>query len=239
MNFRLPDDITVKALEFGRECSPLLVIDQCIDRPEVLVELASECEFSPPKQAFPGVRAVAPEAYQAYLALTLFPHLAVALQPLLQTHFSLTGDRVRFSMCHYSLVTTPATQLGMIQRIPHVDSFDSQGLATVHYLFRKPLGGTAFYRHRKTGFEVINESRKREYFRSLEAENAGPDLPESGYINGDTPLFEQITRQEAVYNRMLIYRRSSLHSGCIDPAFVPDANPATGRLSINSFIDIL
>jgi hypothetical protein len=35
---------------------------------------------------------------------------------------------------------------------------------------------------------------------------------------------------------MLVYRRNSLHSGCIE-ASVPDPNPSTGRLSINSFID--
>jgi hypothetical protein len=37
---------------------------------------------------------------------------------------------------------------------------------------------------------------------------------------------------------MLVYRRNSLHSGCIGPDFVPDANPLTGRLSINSFLDV-
>jgi hypothetical protein len=57
------------------------------------------------------------------------------------------------------------------------------------------------------------------------------------YINGDTALFEQIARAEGVFNRMLVYRRNSLHSGSIDGAFMPDANPRTGRLSINSFID--
>jgi hypothetical protein len=36
---------------------------------------------------------------------------------------------------------------------------------------------------------------------------------------------------------MLVYRRNSLHSGCIETGFVPDTNPSTGRLSINSFID--
>jgi hypothetical protein len=36
---------------------------------------------------------------------------------------------------------------------------------------------------------------------------------------------------------MLIYRRNSLHSGAIGKDFIPDRNPATGRLSINCFID--
>jgi hypothetical protein len=57
------------------------------------------------------------------------------------------------------------------------------------------------------------------------------------YINGDTALFEEIARAEGVFNRMLVYRRNSLHSGSIDRAFVPDPNPRTGRLSINCFVD--
>jgi len=41
----------------------------------------------------------------------------------------------------------------------------------------------------------------------------------------------------SAFNRMLVYRRNSLHSGNIGKDFVPDANPLTGRLSINCFID--
>ena len=61
----------------------------------------------------------------------------------------------------------------------------------------------------------------------------------AGYINGDTALFEQIAKEDGVFNRMLVYRRNSLHSGCIDKNFAPDPNPATGRLSINSFMDLV
>src|SRR5690606_25695051 len=119
----------------------------------------------------------------------------------------------------------------LLQRIPHFDSLEREGLATVHYLFRGNLGGTAFYRHRKTGFESIDASRRDAYFRSLESENDGPNMPGPGYINGDTPLYEQIAKQEGVFNRMLVYPRNILHSGCIDRNFVPDPNPRTGRLS--------
>jgi hypothetical protein len=48
----------------------------------------------------------------------------------------------------------------------------------------------------------------------------------------------QIAQQEGMFNRMLIYRRNSLHSGCIARDFVPDGNPLSGRLSINAFIDL-
>ena len=51
------------------------------------------------------------------------------------------------------------------------------------------------------------------------------------------PLFEKIDQQEGLFNRILFYRRNSLHSGSISEHFIPDNNPCTGRLSINSFID--
>ena len=65
------------------------------------------------------------------------------------------------SMCDYSLVSTPAQELAPPQRIPHVDSLAKSGLATIHYLFKANLGGTAFYRHRRTGFESIDEVAQR------------------------------------------------------------------------------
>lgn len=229
MALSIHPELSIQALTFGDEKAPLLVIDNVVAEAEELVERSAALQFSPAGTAFPGLRALAPVFYQQFILQQL--------QPLLIKHFQLSCTALKFSMCHYSLVTTPPEKLGMIQRIPHIDSFSKNGLASVHYLFHKNLGGTAFYRHRKTGYEYIDDVRKLEYFRSLEAENNGPNMPAAGYINGDTPLFKQIAKQESVFNRMLIYRRNSLHSGCIDKDFVPDENPLTGRLSINSFID--
>jgi hypothetical protein len=86
--------------------------------------------------------------------------------------------------------------------------------------------------------ESFDESRQAAYLQALARETSGPEGPGAAYINGDTALFEQIARQDGVYNRMLVYRRNSLHSGCIGKDFVPDPNPLSGRLSINSFIDL-
>jgi hypothetical protein len=109
----------------------------------------------------------------------------------------------------------------------------------VHYLFHGHWGGTAFYRHRQTGFESIDDGRKEGYFRQLEAESQGEDAPAPGYINGDTALFEQTAKADAVFNRMLVYRRNSLHSACIENDDIPPPDPVAGRLSINSFIDVM
>src|SRR4029078_12554032 len=82
------------------------------------------------------------------------------LKQVLFEHFGLQGRSLQFSMSHYSLVTTPPEKRPAIHRIPPVDSLNGNGLATIHYLFKTDLGGTAFYRHRKTGFEYVDETRQ-------------------------------------------------------------------------------
>jgi hypothetical protein len=229
MNLDLHPDLRLQRLTIGAERAPLLVIDNFVADAEALVADACTRAYTVRSRYFPGIRAEAPPAYQQLLITRLRNELLDCL--------GLTDGTFTLSMCHYSVVTTPAKELTPPQRIPHVDSFASTGLATIHYLFKANRGGTAFYRHRRTGFEIIDESRRATYARALDEEHAGPAAPGPGYINGNTELFEQIAKQDGVFNRLLIYRRNSLHSGCIEASAAPDPNPATGRLSINSFID--
>lgn len=231
IELKLHPDLSVTVCEYGEEKAPLLIIDNLVDKPEALIEAATRASFAPAGRFFPGVRAMAPPSYQLFLMNQL--------RQLVEGVFALPDSKLKLQMCHFSLVTTPPSQLGMLQRIPHFDSLVDNGLATVHYLFKSNLGGTAFYRHRKTGYESITESRKELYFRSLESENDGPNMPEPEYICGDTALYEQIKSVDAVFNRMVVYRRNSLHSGSLPKDFYPDPNPLTGRLSINSFVDLL
>jgi hypothetical protein len=230
MILNLHPEISIRKLTIGAEKAPLLVIDNFVADPDRLVRRAASRQFTQLAGFYPGLRVEAPLSYQQLII--------DRLGAVLFDYFQLVGASLKFTMCHYSLVTTPADQLSLLQRIPHFDSLAGNALASIHYLFKGDLGGTAFYRHRKTGFEYIDESRRQAYVRSLESEHGGPNMPGPGYINGDTALFEQIAREEGVFNRMLVYRRNSLHSGCIDKDFIPDSDPASGRLSINSFIDV-
>jgi hypothetical protein len=220
VNFATHPDSIVQKLTIGREQAPLLVIDHLIADAESLVDLAASKLFGNEAGHYPGIRAKVPLTYQQFV-LDRFG-------PLFSEYFGLGGRRLRFTTCYFSIVTTPPEKLVYLQRVPHSDSFLSSQLAFVHYLFKTDLGGTAFYRHRKTGFEVIDENRGAEYLRCLEEEEFGPHAPAPAYINGDTPLYEEVGRQQGVFNRMLAYRRSSLHSGCIAAGFLPDPNPAPG-----------
>ena len=224
--------IRVQARAIGAEGAPLLVIDQAVADPDRLVRKAARGHFTPQGAMFPGLRLRAPLSYEAFLERLL--------RPLLASHFGLPAQGgLRFPMCHYSLVSQPPETLAFLQRIPHIDSAAANGLATVHYLFRGDWGGTAFYRHRATGYESVDQARHAAYFATLQDESRREDAAGTGYIRGDSPLFERIDGVEGAYNRMLVYRRNSLHSGDIDSARVPPAHVQAGRLSINSFIDVL
>lgn len=223
----------VQLLHIGQELTPLLVIDNFVAQPELLMAHACHQQFVANSPYYPGVRASAPLQYQQLLLQSL--------QPTLLEVFALPLRPLSLSVCHFSIVTTPPTQLKLLQRIPHFDTVEPHALAAVHYLFQGDLGGTAFYRHRKTGFETIDHSRMQDYYRSLESENDGPNLPKAtaGYIQGDTPLFEQIANPAGLFNRLVIYPRNLLHSGHIPASSPLSADPRLGRLTISSFIDTI
>lgn len=239
---QLHPSLQLSALRFGAERTPVLIADQFIAEPQQLIAAACDVEFVANSPFYPGVRAKAPAAYSQLL-------LGAFGQTLIE-FFQLPARSLSLSVCHFSLVTTPAQQLKLLQRIPHFDTTTPHALAAVHYLFEPPqtissdghqpqASGTAFYRHRKTGFECITPERELAYYRALESENDGPHLPKAsaGYIQGSTALFEQIGALHGVFNRIIFYPRHLLHSGIItsDTRLSPD--PRQGRLTISSFID--
>jgi hypothetical protein len=228
MTLALHPDFHLQRLKIGREQAPLLVLDDLVASPSELVELAASKHFADVTSYYPGVRTKAPLTYQRFILDRLRSEISEC--------FGLQAASLRFTACHFSLVTTPPGGLSYLQRIPHIDSLAGNELAFVHYLFQADFGGTAFYRHRKTGFEVIDQSRRAEFYGIREQEEFGPDSPPNEYIDGDTPLYEEVNRQAGIFNRMLVYRRNSLHSGCINPQFPLMADPTKGRLSINGFL---
>jgi hypothetical protein len=228
MTIRRHPDFRLQRLRIGREQAPLVVIDDLVADPEDLVSVAASKQFGEVASYYPGIRAKVSLIYQQFIL--------EQLRGVFAEEFAFESGAVRFTACHYSLVTTPPEKLTYLQRIPHVDSVAGRELAFVHYLFKADHGGTAFYRHRKSGFEYIDQARKPEYLRYLEEEKSGPHSPPAEYINGDTPLYELLATQQGVFNRLVLYRRNSLHSGALGPGFIADTNPRTGRLSINGFL---
>ena len=74
-----------------------------------------------------------------------------------------------------------------------------------------------------------------EYGPVLQREVQRHGLPTADYVRSDTPLFEQIAAHEARFNRVLIYRGNTLHSGMISADMAFSDDPRTGRLTVNTF----
>ncbi len=217
--------VTIRRL--GHEAAPLVIIDDFSPDPGALVAAAAAQAFAPNGPYYPGIRA---PADAGYLAARMD-----VLRPVLEATFDCPGG-ARLVECAFSLVTTLPQDLLPIQRLPHFDSTDPGRFALLHYLCGPEQGGTAFYRHRATGFESVSDARYPVYTAALEAEVAATGLPDADYIRGETVLFEQTGEVEAAFNRMVIYRSRTLHSGRIPPDFAFSPDPRVGRLTINTFL---
>jgi hypothetical protein len=212
----------------GREREPVLVIENAWPNAHALVDIAAtRQDYRPRSLYYPGVRSNAPPDYAR--------GIVAQLKDLICSTFGLP-DQLIITDATFSLVTTPPEKLVPFQRVPHFDSVDPNRIALLHYI--SELGGTSFYRHRSTGLEIITADVQDRYIRTVNEEVRTKGLPPHQYVDGDTDLFERIAKYDASFNRALIYRGSMLHSVNVPSEFKPDANPRTGRLTLNTFLTV-
>ena len=211
----------------GLEQEPVIVIDDYARDPQALIDEAAGLAYAPIGDFFPGVRARVPEG----LAMAIRQSLA----GLIRETFGLDDELNRIES-YYSLITTAPEALNPHQRLPHFDGLGPQRIAVLHHLGRAEGSATSFYRHRATGFETMTEARLPAYNRAVNAELGRLGLPPPAYMDGDTPLYERIARYEARFNRLLVYRGNTLHSGSVPPQTPLAAEPRAGRFSVNTFI---
>ncbi|MEK7266567.1 MAG: DUF6445 family protein [Pseudomonadota bacterium] len=218
---------SIERLTVGQEMEPIAIIDDFAPDPDRLRDYAAGADFFPDDLYYPGVKAALPPDY--------FSAVQTAIASAMVDVFGMTkgADVVRAS---YSIVTTPRDQLTIEQRLPHVDSLEPGRMAIVHYLSQNDHDGTAFYRHRSTGFETLDQERSAAYFASLNDELRCHGSPPPAYICGDTPLFEMTGKVDGKFNRAVIYRGRVLHSGAISAGSRLSASPREGRLTIASFL---
>lgn len=155
----------------------------------------------------------------------------------IERSFGLAGP-IRLIDASFSILTTPPKDLSVAQRLPHCDAFVPNQIAPVHYLLRDSLDGTAFYRHRSTGFEAIVEHFRQIYSSQIDFELRHFGIPPADYIDGDTQMFEQVLRVEARFNRALLYLGRQLHSGAIKPGANLLPHPDKGRLTFTAFLTV-
>lgn len=217
----------VSVEQIGREGEPVVIIDNFTGQPERLRQMGQGAQYYPAGVDYPGRRAPADPSY-----LDIRRDL---MMQIMGRVFGLTRS-IQCEVAAFSLVTLAPDQLTARQSIPHHDHSDAGRVAIMHYLDGPQSGGTAFYRHKRTGFEKITPEREAAYAAALEEDDRefGPVPP--GYPTGDSERFEQIGAVEARVDRLALYRGRALHSGIIpDPAALSE-DPAKGRLTVNMFL---
>lgn len=228
VRFPLSPQLSTSARRIGREGEPLLIVDGLLARPDDLVDAAAASTFAPahgPAGGYPGLRAEAPLDYVELVTRLLCDPIGKA--------YGLGAIKPARADCTLSLVTLPPTALVPAQRAPHVDTSSPWQFAILHYLCGPQHGGTAFFRHRATGFETLSQPRLAAYGKARAAEGVA-----QGYVADGGPWFERIDAVEARFNRLVVYRSCLLHSGMIpDPAAL-SADPREGRLTANIFLTV-
>jgi hypothetical protein len=218
----------IQTIQVGNEKQPVLVVDDCLLNPQHAVEYAAtSVQFTPPRHMYPGVVGPAPRQY----AMSL---LNVTARKLRET-FNVPIEQAQITS-FFAMTTTPPSQLNIGQRLPHIDSPSENQIAVLHYLCDASHGGTAFYRHRQTGYESCDAEKFQQVVQMLQEDEAknGPLPP--GYILGSNRLYEQTASLDAKFNRVLIYRSRVFHSGTISPTSSLSPDPRTGRLTLNTFL---
>lgn len=227
--FEAAADPRVEILHIGLEQRPVLILDGLLSGARSLVDFAAEAVVLAPVKAaanfYPGVRAPAPRDYVQTLVKALRPHLA--------TVFGAPTDGKAHITSALSMATLPADEASLAQRLPHIDTTASSQLAILHYLCGPEHGGTAFYRHRATGFEAITPERGEAYFSALRQEMQAEPVTD-GYVVGSDPLFEQTAVIAPAFNRIIVYASNLLHAGMLSDRPL-SLDPRAGRLTANTF----
>ncbi len=218
----------ISGRRIGTEGNPIAIVDGFHPDPFRLRADAIAASFEPALFHYPGVRAPLPDDYFAAVR----PALTAALRQVFGHSAGITLLDASFS-----IVTTPPGRLSLGQCLPHVDAIEPNRVALVHYLDPAGGDGTAFFRHRATGYESLDPERGPHYRERLN-EELRLVLPPRAYPVGDSALFEQVAAAEARFNRAVIYRSALLHSGAISTDSPLSADPATGRLTITAFMSI-
>lgn len=213
----------------------MVIVDQISDDLGRVLETAAALAPYPRHSGnyYPGLRRVIAPADAA--ANAYVERLCEAVAPFIAGAFDVDGfDLIEAS---YSMVTTAPSALSPAQRAPHFDSTDPNYLAILHYLNVSDASGTAFFRQRSTGIEMVTANTLPTFVRTAERD-AAMLPPDSGYIQGSDPFFEQIFKVDGVADRVVIYQGSLLHSGIIPPAMTFTGDPRQGRLTANLFVRI-
>ena len=228
--FAFNHNAEVKLVRIGRRGIKVSVIDNVLHDPEGVAALGFAQSYAEDHgNLYPGLRAAMPDSFST--------SFRAWLTPILQRNGVLGGNQaISRDTSFFSVVTTASKDLLPIQCIPHYDSTDPDLFAAVIYLCDKRFSGTAFYRHRKTGYEEITQENLGNYKLALNNDLRIHGAPQKDYINGDSLLFETIFSNELKFNSAIVYPARILHAAKIEKQFNPPKERNEWRLTVTALL---
>jgi hypothetical protein len=226
------NQIVPKVQLIGQQQTPVIIIDNFAGDVSELIEIAiNDSQFIRDKSSFyPGQRTALPRQY-------IIDVLNAVFQLIYDVYRIPTTRRLKPQQCVFSLIDTQEKDLVPLQCLPHFDTPNPYYFAILHYLNDGPHGNTGFFRHNSSGFERINHDNIDLYFTKAQAFVDHITQTSPRYCvasNQHYTLFHQVEYRP---NRVVIYPGNLLHSTLVNPKTDIDANPQTGRLTANIFID--
>ncbi|MBW8733273.1 MAG: histone acetyltransferase [Asticcacaulis sp.] len=226
--------MAVDIYALGHEGTRIVVIDDFLSDPDFAVRQAAALAPFPDVDTnyYPGARRfVTPEDRDAFV------YVDAVCQGIASVLRQIYGvERFQIREAGFSLVTRRPHETQLIQRVPHYDTVYPVDFAVLHYLGRAPMGGTGFYRHRRTGFEVLLPHRAEAFHAALDQDLEAFGPPPPAYFNESSDVWEKIGEVEWRFNRLVVYPGSLFHSGLIADDFDFSPDPRTGRLTGNIFL---
>jgi hypothetical protein len=223
----LNQDLSVEKLKHSDPEISVYVVDDFLQNPQVLLDYARSNAYfgavGADRTAYPGIRDRLPRTYERALAAIVADVYGVS-NPLIHR-------------CMLSLTTLDPSQLSTFQKIPHVDAFEENQFAAVHYLCGEPHGGTAIYRFLPRDLVKLGPDDRPVVEEMVQAVLAHP-AEHAGYLSGDTSLFKQELAIEAKFNRLVMYSSNLLHCALLTAADSLARDIDKGRLSVASFFKL-
>lgn len=228
--FKLNPNFTFKTQAIANTSSTLWIVDDVMENFTDLVFYAKNTAYyqapGMDNTLFPGMRDDMPAPYYQFLD-SLLTELYSKIK---STHHSI-------ARCWLSKITLKPSELSLFQTMPHYDSLLSEDMAAVHYLNDNLLGGTNFYRYRKTD-KIEFSTSDEQLIRQMVADHQ--DSQETNnYINHSTSVFEKIATVPAKKNRMILYSGNILHSAAITNDVNFEKHDDNNRTSVNCFFKLL
>lgn len=216
----------VQISRIGHENIPIAVIDNFSGKVKELVNYGERCRYFNGGAFYPGIRSP--------IDPRIFSHRQSLIMEILTKVFGFRGV-IKEPLAALSMVTKDESDLVPVQRLPHYDHYEGKVVAGMLYLLGEKAGGTAFYRHCRTGFEKISRERETTYKQALEKDTQEFGEPPEGYYYGSTKRFELIGEAISVPDRLVLYPGRLLHSGVIRDPKILSPDPSKGRLTVNMF----